>query len=83
LEGSILLAYLVLKQGCTDLSDSDQADIIKAINGIPGLLPGKVNHGELGGLDDDDHPQYLNTTRGDIRYYTLITNRYYIRHFRR
>jgi hypothetical protein len=70
LEGSILVAYLIVKQGCTDLSDSDQANIIKAINGIPGLLPGKVNHGELGGLDDDDHPQYFNEARGDIRYPT-------------
>jgi hypothetical protein len=70
LEGSILVAYLVLKQGCNDLTDSDQAEIIKAIDGIPALLPGKVNHGQLGGLDDDDHPQYFNEARGDLRYPT-------------
>ena len=28
------------------------------------------DHGELAGLTDDDHTQYLNTTRGDARYYT-------------
>ncbi len=28
------------------------------------------DHGSLSGLTDDDHPQYLNTARGDARYYT-------------
>ena len=28
------------------------------------------DHGALGGLGDDDHPQYHNDTRGDVRYYT-------------
>lgn len=28
------------------------------------------DHGDLKGLLDDDHPQYLNTDRGDARYYT-------------
>lgn len=27
-------------------------------------------HGLLSGLDQDDHPQYLNNSRGDARYYT-------------
>jgi hypothetical protein len=43
-----------------------------------------VDHGRLIGLGDDDHPQYLNQTRGDARYYTEIEldagqldNRYY------
>jgi hypothetical protein len=27
-------------------------------------------HGDLTGLGDDDHPQYLTTARGDARYYT-------------
>lgn len=30
--------------------------------------PGVTVHGELTGLDADDHPQYLNITRGDARY---------------
>ena len=29
-----------------------------------------TDHGSLTGLLDDDHPQYLNETRGDARYYT-------------
>ena len=28
-----------------------------------------TDHGNLTGLDDDDHPQYHNDTRGDTRYY--------------
>lgn len=28
------------------------------------------DHGDLSGLSDDDHVQYLNEVRGDIRYYT-------------
>lgn len=31
---------------------------------------GVTDHGALTGLSDDDHPQYHNDTRGDIRYYT-------------
>ena len=31
---------------------------------------GVTDHGALTGLGDDDHTQYLNTTRGDARYYT-------------
>lgn len=29
---------------------------------------GVSDHGELTGLGDDDHPQYLNQARGDARY---------------
>jgi len=29
-----------------------------------------TDHGDLAGLADDDHPQYLDNTRGDVRYYT-------------
>ena len=29
-----------------------------------------TDHGALGGLPDDDHPQYHNNARGDARYYT-------------
>ena len=31
---------------------------------------GVTNHGALTGLADDDHPQYHNDARGDVRYYT-------------
>lgn len=33
---------------------------------------GVSDHGDLTGLADDDHVQYLNTARGDARYYTEI-----------
>lgn len=29
-----------------------------------------IDHGQIQGLLDDDHPQYLNEARGDARYYT-------------
>lgn len=32
---------------------------------------GVTDHGALGGLSDDDHPQYLNNARGDARYSAL------------
>lgn len=32
---------------------------------------GVSDHGELDGLADDDHTQYLNNTRGDARYSVL------------
>ena len=35
-----------------------------------GLGDTVIDHGTLSGLGDDDHPQYLNTLRGDDRYYT-------------
>lgn len=48
------------------------------------LLGGVSDHGGLSGLGDDDHPQYHNDARGDIRYYTKtqldggqLDNRYY------
>lgn len=32
---------------------------------------GNLDHGDLQGLDDDDHPQYLNEIRGDVIYRRL------------
>lgn len=68
LSGSILRCYLILKQGCSDLSDSTQCQIVQAYS-EPGLVPGFTNHGQLGGLQDDDHPQYHNDARADALYY--------------
>lgn len=34
--------------------------------------PGVTDHGGLSGLGDDDHPHYLNNSRGDARYYTQL-----------
>ena len=43
------------------------------INGVlftgEGGSGGVTDHGDLDGLDDDDHTQYHNDTRGDLRYY--------------
>lgn len=69
LAGSILRGFLLVKQGATSLTDAEQAEFYDIIDGGIGL-PGRSNHGELGGLQDDDHPQYLTTARGDARYYT-------------
>lgn len=38
------------------------------------LLNPTLDHGELAGLVDDDHEQYHNDTRGDIRYARLAGN---------
>lgn len=34
------------------------------------LIQSAVDHGSISGLGDDDHTQYLNNSRGDLRYYT-------------
>jgi hypothetical protein len=34
---------------------------------------GVSDHGALTGLSDDDHPQYLNNARGDLRYAPLAS----------
>lgn len=58
-------------------------------DGVSNILIGPPDsstndHGALIGLGDDDHPQYLNSSRGDTRYYTKtqldsgqLDNRYY------
>jgi len=33
---------------------------------------GVTDHGALTGLADDDHPQYLDATRGDARYPPIV-----------
>jgi len=33
---------------------------------------GVIDHGLLSGREDDDHPQYLNPTRGDVRYAPVV-----------
>jgi hypothetical protein len=42
---------------------------------IAGVVAGTVtDHGALTGLSDDDHPQYHNDARGDLRYWQLSTD---------
>jgi hypothetical protein len=48
----------------TDALDDRVTDLEAAPGG------GVTDHGALTGLTDDDHTQYHNDTRGDIRYYT-------------
>jgi len=57
---------------------------IRPIIGATGSASPISDHGNLTGLADDDHTQYLNTARGDSRYYTeteldagQLDNRYY------
>ena len=61
--GSILRAVIILKQGATDLTDANQAVVIDATVGSfssnSGGGTGVTNHGNLTGLLDDDHSQYL------------------------
>lgn len=48
-------------------SQATTGTIISAASG--GTPSGFTDHGALSGLGDDDHTQYHNDTRGDIRYY--------------
>lgn len=45
--------------------------LVDPITGIPTLTPS--SHGALDGLADDDHPQYHNNARGDLRYEPINT----------
>lgn len=56
---------------------ADLSGVVKTVNNTSPDLSGNINivsetgvsdHGALAGLEDDDHPQYLNQTRGDARY---------------
>lgn len=54
-----------------------QVNAVTSVNGQTGAVTvsggegggGVTDHGQLSGLGDDDHTQYLNNTRGDTRYY--------------
>lgn len=47
----------------------DGGGITWTYNDPANTLTPAVDHGGIGGLSDDDHVQYHNDTRGDIRYY--------------
>ena len=63
----------------------EDEDILLVYNGSSWVRFGStIDHGNLKGLGDDDHPQYLNVARGDARYYTkteldggVLDSRYY------
>ena len=42
--------------------------ILEIEDGVEAGTGGATDHGALTGLEDDDHPQYFNQTRGDARY---------------
>lgn len=49
----------------------DESGLLLRWNGSAwGNLGLSVDHGSLAGLGDDDHAQYHNDARGDVRYYT-------------
>lgn len=64
IEGSILRSYIVIKSGCTDLTDISQAKVFQALSAGAGALGSSgssevSDHGALVGLGDDDHYQYI------------------------
>jgi hypothetical protein len=66
------------------LEEEDSTSLVQAVRSVEGIFPdatgnidlpdggggGVTDHGELTGLADDDHSQYLNEARADVRYYT-------------
>ena len=57
--------------GVSQLVQLDATGNLPALDGsLLTNLPVITDHGLLAGLSDDDHTQYHNDTRGDIRYYT-------------
>lgn len=57
--------------GLVSVDNSQQTQINQNATDIDNLEANAItDHGSLSGLSDDDHVQYLNQTRGDVRYYT-------------
>lgn len=69
--------------GTPNASISEMLDLSSLVRSVNGVLPdaagnvvvaagggGTMDHGALLGLADDDHLQYFNQTRGDVRYPT-------------
>ena len=64
MEGTALRAYLIVKQGCDDLTNPTKARLFEAgsIGAFAGGSSGGggvTDHGALEGLGDDDHAQYI------------------------
>ena len=56
-----------VSQGGTGANNAADARVNLGVPAVGDIIS---DHGALSGLGDDDHPQYLNETRGDARYYT-------------
>lgn len=70
----IVILYRFIMQTNTGYGGTKKAKIIEVTdfrgNPITGAGASASDHGTLSGLGDDDHEQYHNDVRGDIRYYT-------------
>lgn len=69
------LSHTHVEDDITDLDKYTQNEVTNIITTTSGSLQDQIDdismdHGELTGLSDDDHPQYHNDARGDARYYT-------------
>ena len=56
------------------MSRNDRTDISRLLlsQDQPSQQPAITDHGDLTGLNDDDHPQYHNNARGDARYLSSL-----------
>ena len=63
-ENGILIGRILFKKG------TDAPVEVQTVWDTTFTASQAADHGNLAGLIDDDHTQYLNTTRGDARYYT-------------
>ena len=65
------LAHTHILDGLTDVDATPAADtnVLTFEGGI--WVPRQMDHGALGDLEDDDHPQYHTDSRGDARYSLL------------
>lgn len=63
--GSLLLGRIIYRKGLSSAASVSSA-FTQAFGGAAA-----ADHGNLAGLSDDDHPQYLNESRGDARYSLL------------
>lgn len=68
IDGKADLVHTHVENDITDLDKYTQAEVDDLITSVSGSI--LEDHGALTGLSDDDHPQYHNDTRGDLRYYT-------------
>lgn len=71
--GALVRSSEIITQAGVDYTEGI---IVKDIDRRPlpfgsvSTVHGVTDHGQLYGLSDDDHPQYLTTARADSRYYT-------------
>lgn len=52
---------------------ASDGETFSVVESNPSSAAGVTDHGDLTGLSDDDHTNYLNNARGDARYWQLST----------